>query len=1443
MATRTSLERSRAAGGRFDRGLWIALAVFAAAIAAADSIVQAQNGGVFSITNVDSVDPVASGQELTYTITVVNKGGAKVTNVSLADNVNGLGGIGVPPQLSLTSSRGSCSQTNNLVTCNAGTIEGGGTWIVTIRGIVTAANGTTINNTATVTGTKSAQNHSATATATTLVNGGSGSPMPDLSIAKIGPTSVPFSSPMTYTLTVNNTGTANAMNVKVVDTLPLDVAVLNFAGTTSLFTCNPTGVPATGVTVTCTGGAVNQGTNATITINATSPPPGLTTTITNTASVDPDNTIPEGNELNNTSALVNTQLTSGPTPPKLTITKVDNPDPVVPGAQLTYTIVLTNVSTDRADDVLVVDGTQGLEAASITVSQAVTNGALGPHDGCVVAAPEARCTVKSLNPGGFVTMTVAGQVVTSAGSTIFNTATGTANILNTGHQVTATQITTVKPATDLTITKGDNPDPICASSFPPDPADPLPPGLVCVGGLTYNFVVGNSGLVPATNVLVRDLLPPGTKFVSATGAVCAEQVGNPQVVLCTVNVPAEGTTAFSIVVVAPPSIGPIVNTVTVDPNNAIFEADETNNTATQTTQVATGIDLTIDKVDSTPGFDPIAPSGTQTYTITVDNIGTQDATGIHVRDTLPAQTIFLSAQGDNGFTCSHANGVVDCVGGSILGSLSEYFLAEPPMAPPGDTAVITIKIFARPTVGTMHNEVRVDPLNTIPEVNEANNIADEDTTVEVGGADKGAFNDLKIEKTGSTTATPGGEITYFLKVSNDGTDPAVNVKVVDLMPAGTTFVSAEDATPGPNAFTCTHAGGVIECFAGTVLPTPGGDRTINIVLKAPNENITVTNQAFVDPDKTIPEGDEGNNTDTLDTVVASVINLTIDKDGPEKSSQSQVDVYTIKVKNQKAEGSQGLTAFDVKVVDFFNVGMIPLSWETTVGSNWGCEIFENPINFLECFGDLNPDEEVTILVTVFMTAESKRSLDNQACVDPDDEIEEFNPPGESDNCSTHTTPVVPLPKSRPDLKVVKTASLETATPGQALTYTINISNVGDAPAKTPLTLTDELPAQVTFVGPATGTNGWTCTESSGTVTCHDDGSGLAVGASADITIPVTVNIGATLPLANTAVADLALVDPAPSDTLENEVSNDNNDSTVVTSVGGAAFDLAISDIVDSPDPAVRGNVMKYTVIAVNGGTDTADDVQVAITLPTSGASLLGAAGSNGFNCGPPSSGVVTCVGDLPGSGNTVITVDLIVHLTATENLTLSAEIDPANVFVEANETNNTASEVTTPSGEGCTNTPLCVDLATVQPTGSPDPVPAGDQATYSVTVVNTGAVSTANPLVNSVQELVWFDLFGDISSGTVNATSGWTCSSFHLAGTHLLSDCNGELGPGQSVTFTVTVTVNGGTGVTLRALADPSDPTIPEVEKLNEVNDFQPRPPDPPVTFGNNLVVKVFKVQ
>src|SRR6185295_18788554 len=116
-------------------------------------------------------------------------------------------------------------------------------------------------------------------------------------------------------------------------------------------------------------------------------------------------------------------------------------------------------------------------------------------------------------------------------------------------------------------------------------------------------------------------------------------------------------------------------------------------------------------------------------------------------------------------------------------------------------------------------------------------------------------------------------------------------------------------------------------------------------------------QVFVDPDNAIPEGNELNNTDTESTTVESVINLKIEKNGPTQSSQNQVTPYTITVTNvpKGAMATQRETAFNVQMHDPLPVGLIPLAVDTGTGNNWQCQVAENPINVVDCVGDLEPN--------------------------------------------------------------------------------------------------------------------------------------------------------------------------------------------------------------------------------------------------------------------------------------------------------------------------------------------------------------------------------------------------------------------------------------------------------------------------------------------------------
>src|SRR5262249_56008139 len=126
-------------------------------------------------------------------------------------------------------------------------------------------------------------------------------------------------------------------------------------------------------------------------------------------------------------------------------------------------------------------------------------------------------------------------------------------------------------------------------------------------------------------------------------------------------------------------------------------------------------------------------------------------------------------------------------------------------------------------------------------------------------------------------------------------------------------------------------------------------------------------------------------------------------------------------------------ALGVRMHDRLPVGLIPLAVDAGTGNNWACQILQNPINVVDCLGDLPPkaDNKVTIKITVFVTAENGRVLDNVACVDPANTIAESN---ENDNCSDFGAFVAPPAKNPPDLIVSHNLAQAPPPPAHPLPY-------------------------------------------------------------------------------------------------------------------------------------------------------------------------------------------------------------------------------------------------------------------------------------------------------------------------------------------------------------------------------------------------------------------------
>ena len=228
--------------------------------------------------------------------------------------------------------------------------------------------------------------------------------------------------------------------------------------------------------------------------------------------------------------------------------------------------------------------------------------------------------------------------------------------------------------------------------------------------------------ITASNVRVIDHLPPGVLYSGFSAPLewtCSHKVGT---VTCDAsNIPRGYNRTIIIHAFTPNILDDITNTAEVGSDT--IDPDLSNNTSSVTTSIrAKAVELSMTKTVSSP---TVKKTEAFSYTLQVNNTGSDDTTGVVVTDELNDTLGFISIDGGTDWSCSQGLSI-EC-----------SYIANGGVLVSGTTpSPIIINVRAPATVETITNiaEVHSDTI----EVNTANNTASVDVNITDGNIETGA---------------------------------------------------------------------------------------------------------------------------------------------------------------------------------------------------------------------------------------------------------------------------------------------------------------------------------------------------------------------------------------------------------------------------------------------------------------------------------------------------------------------------------------------------------------------------------------------------------------------------------------------------------------------------------------------------------------------------------
>jgi uncharacterized repeat protein (TIGR01451 family) len=1153
-----------------------------------------------ALTKTVDIARAAPNQNVTFTVRVENLGPSQATGVRIAD--------ALPAGLTLVSA------TPNLGTYAAGVWDVGSVDAnasATLAIVATFNSATAVTNTASVSALGQFDPAAGNNTASAEVQAATA----DLRLTKSVDQPTPnVGDTITYTLTVTNAGPDGATGVVLNDLLPAGVSFVSATSSQGVYNSG------SGV---WTIGAIANAASATLAIQAQVT---ATAAVNNTAIIlQLDQRDPTPSD--SASALITPQQAD------LSVAKsINNPNPT-PGTPVVFTITVTNAGPGTAANVIATDALPpGLTFTSATAS-------VGSYDSATGA-----WNIGTLANAAVATLTV--NAVYAGPNQVINTATVTSSTFDPNTGGNSASVTVPSQLADVSVTKS-------VSNATPDFG----------GNVQFTITVANAGPNAASGVEIRDALPAGLQFVSATPSVGSYDAGTGLWSVGTLALSANATLTLAARVT---QSTPITNTATL---SRLDQADpQPGNNTGSASIVPRAADLRIAKAASAAAP---ALGAAFNYTITVTNSGPTTATNVVVNDPFPAGLTFVNASATQG-VYNVATGLWN------VGTLTA-----------NEQAVLVVSTIYAATGAPVTNTASVT--SDLPDPVPSDNTRTVVTPAQIA--------DLSLTKSASTT-TPrfGDNVTFAIGVNNAGPDAATGVQVRERLAGGLQFVSATASVGTYDAATgIWTVGGIAAAQAATLTVTARVTSAAPIVNTA---EVSASEQ--FDPNSTPNNARAGENDQASVTITPQAADLSVTKsvDNPSPTNGSTVS-YSVLVRN-----SGPGNATNVLVTDLLPGGLTFVSATPSVGTY-------DPATGRWAVGTLNGNATATLALVGIYVANGLTVVNTATA------ISDLPDPNPLDNVGT-----VSIPSTRADLSLTKTASTAIPQYGDNVTFTVTLQNAGPDTA-TAVVVREALPAGLVLISATPSVGGYDANSGRWSVAT------LAANASATLTVVARVN--SLQPVANVAeVVSAGNFDPNSTPNNNNAAENDQA-SVLITP---QAADLSITKSVDNSAPA-NGATITYTVTVTNGGPSAATGVNVTDRLP---AGLT-------FVSATPSAGAYDATTGVWTIGSITASASVTLAIRATYSATGNALTNLASVTstVSDPDNSNNVAQVTTPNaGADLTLTKSHVGAFALGGTGS-----------FNLRVANVGGSATTGTV--TITDTLPAGLTAVPASGSFT-NNGWTCT-------------------------------------------------------------------------------------